>query len=456
MLLWHTARSARDAALTGFAFGLGLFGAGVSWVYISLHDYGMMPAPLAAIATTLFCAYLALHPALVGWLLLRLRIAPLLRLLVAAPALWVLAEWLRLWLFTGFPWLAIGYSQLDGPLAGFAPVAGVYGVSLATGLTAAFAALALARRGTIRLVAGAGAALILGGGFSLDQVAWTEPIGEPLNVRLLQGNVAQEMKFVEGRYETTLAAYERLAGQKPARLIVTPETAIPRFLDGVAPEYLRRLEGIARKNGGDMLVGVPARDAAGRYFNGVLSLGVSPVQSYAKAHLVPFGEFIPPGFGWIVAILHIPLSDFTSGGPDQKPLHIAGQQVAVNICYEDAFGEEIIRQLPAATLLANVSNVAWFGDSLAPEQHLDMSRMRAMETGRFMLRATNTGVTAIIDQRGSVKARMPAFKEGAVDGSVTGYRGATPYVNFGNYPVVLLALAMLAWCAVKSWLRRHH
>ena len=452
--IWHRVASAREAALTGFAFGLGLFGVGVSWVYVSLHDYGMMPAPLAALATALFCAYLALHPALVGWLLARLQIPVVVRMLVAAPALWVMVEWLRLWIFTGFPWLALGYSQLDGPLSGFAPLSGVYGVSLISSAAAALLAWTFAARGMALLTAPAGLALLLVCGHGLTRIEWTDAVGEPLTVRLLQGNVPQEMKFVEGRYEATLAAYERLAGDKPARLVITPETAIPRFLDGVSLDYLRRLEAIARKNDGDMLIGVPARDASGRYYNGVMSLGKAPVQSYAKAHLVPFGEFIPPGFGWIISVLKIPLADFTSGGAEQKPLAVAGQQVAVNICYEDAFGEEIIRQLPAATLLANVSNVAWFGDSLAPEQHLDMSRMRSLETGRVMLRATNTGVTAIIDEHGVVKARLPAFTEDALDGTVGGRSGATPYVRLGNYPVLLLCLALLAACAFRHTRRR--
>jgi apolipoprotein N-acyltransferase len=298
------------------------------------------------------------------------------------------------------------------------------------------------------------AAMLLAAGFALGRVGWTAPLGEPLSVRLLQGNVPQDLKFVEGRYEDTLETYARLAASKPAKLIVLPETALPRFLDSVAPAYLGRLKDIADKNQGDLLLGVPARDAAGRFYNGVVSLGSAPSQSYAKSHLVPFGEFIPPGFGWIIAILKIPLSDFSSGGLDQKPLKVAGQKVAVNICYEDAFGEEIIRQLPEATLLANVSNVAWFGDSLAPEQHLDMSRMRSIETGRFMLRATNTGVTAIIDPRGEVTARLANFTTGALDGSVTGYSGATPYVRAGNYPAVLICVVLLGWAALRRGDRR--
>jgi apolipoprotein N-acyltransferase len=195
------------------------------------------------------------------------------------------------------------------------------------------------------------------------------------------------------------------------------------------------------------------RDARGRYYNAVVSIGASPRQTYAKDHLVPFGEFIPPGFGWILAVLKIPLSDFTAGGTDQKPLAVAGQRVAVNICYEDSFGEEIIRQLPEATLLVNVSNVAWFGDSLAPAQHLRISRMRALETERPMLRATNTGVTAIIDAHGKVVARLPSFTEGVLSGKVQGRTGSTPYVRLGNYPVVLLSLIFIVagvWAARRA------
>ena len=185
---------------------------------------------------------------------------------------------------------------------------------------------------------------------------------------------------------------------------------------------------------------MPLRDAPGRYYNSVISLGASPTQRYDKIHLVPFGEFIPPGFAWVLSILKIPLSDFSRGSSAQAPLALAGQKIAVDICYEDAFGEEIIRVLPEATLLVNVSNVAWFGDSLAPHQHLQISQMRALETGRAMLRATNTGMTAIIDHRGRVSAVLPAFTQGALEGSAQGRTGATPYVRWGNAPLLVLAL----------------
>ena len=228
-----------------------------------------------------------------------------------------------------------------------------------------------------------------------------------------------------------------------------PETAIPRFLDSVEPEYLEDLTRIALQKRADVLLGIPIREAEGRYFNSVISLGVSPTQRYDKSHLVPFGEFVPPGLRWMVDTLSIPLSDFTAGPERAKPLALAGQLVAPDICYEDAFGEEIIRPLPAATLLVNVSNVAWFGDSLAPAQHLQIARMRSIETGRYMLRATNTGVTAIVDPRGNVVASLPQFTEGALVGEVRGYAGASPYVRFGNAPLVLLCLVAILALALR-------
>jgi len=258
------------------------------------------------------------------------------------------------------------------------------------------------------------------------------------------------MKFAPGRFAGTLETYARLAERSQARLIVLPETAIPRFLHEVDPAYVERLERLAKSRDGDVLAGVPVLEGGRRYYNAVVSLGTAPSQAYAKSHLVPFGEFVPPGFGWIVAVLRIPLSDFARGGAAQAPLRVAGQRVAVNICYEDAFGEEIIRQLPEATLLANVSNVAWFGDSLAPAQHLRISRMRSIETGRTMLRATNTGVTAIVDPHGTVVGRLPSFTEGVLEGRVQGYAGTTPYVAAGNVPVVLASLGVIAAAALAG------
>ena len=446
--LWLRAPTPRAAFWLGFSFGLGFFLAGVSWVYVSMHRFGGMPAALAALATLLFCALLALFPALAGLLQAHLRLAPALRAALVIPALWTLAEWLRGWILTGFPWLSAGYAALEWPLAGYAPVAGVYAVSLACLASAGLAWCVVC--GQARGIATAVLALIVGGGAALRAAEWSAPAGEPFSVSLLQGNIAQDLKFDPARYARTLEIYARLAGDSRARLIVLPETALPRFLDLVEPAYLARLEAIAKSNRGDLLLGVPVRTAPGSYFNSVVSLGSAPRQAYHKVHLVPFGEFIPAGFGWINAVLAFPLSNFSRGSPGQAPLAVAGERVAVNICYEDAFGGEIRRQLPAASLLVNVSNVAWFGDSIAPAQHLQIARMRSLETGRMLLAATNSGVTAVVGRDARVLAQLPQFVEGRLDFTVRGYAGATPYVRFGDALALGACLVLLALAVVLA------
>ena len=452
--LWLRAPSPGAAAWFGFFFGLGLYGAGVSWVYVSLNRFGAMPAPLAATATLGFCAFLALFPALAGWIQARIArdagTPDALRAALVIPAAWVLLEWPLSWFLTGFPWLAVGYVAIDDPLSGYAPLGGVYAVSLALAVAAGLLwCIAFGSARHSRWIAAGALVLVLACGYGLRAREWTTPFGEPLRVALLQGNVPQDMKFDPARYARILETYARLAEGSDARLIVLPETAVPRFLDLVDPVYIERLKAAAVRNRGDLLLGVPVRDGPANYLNSVISLGVSPSARYDKVHLVPFGEFVPPGFGWIVRVLSIPLADFSRGTTDQRPMAIAGQRVAVNVCYEDVYGAEIIRQLPEATLLVNVSNVAWFGDSLAPAQHLQIARMRALETGRVYLTAANTGITAAIWPDGSVRQRAKQFVQGQVDMEVRGYSGATPYVRFGDWPAVLLAVLALAFVALR-------
>lgn len=436
----------------GFAYGAGFFLAGVSWVYVSLHDFGTMPAPIAAAVTVLFCAYLALFPA--GALLAAAHVpAPLLRRTLALPGAWMLTEWVRGWLFTGFPWLALGYSQAPhSPLAGFAPLAGVYGVGLAAALSAGLLLHAYALERNRRWRPLAALALLWGVAWALKFAAWTTPSGEPVSVSLLQGNVPQSMKWRPEVVAGTLARYEEMARATKARLVVMPETALPLFLQEVPQDFFDRVGAHARAHGADVLIGVPELAPGRSYFNSVVSIGAAPAQVYRKSHLVPFGEFIPlrPLLAPIVDTLAIPLTDFSRGALTQRPLAVAGQKVAVNICYEDAFGEEIIRQLPEATLLVNVSNVAWFGDSLAPMQHLQIAQMRAIETGRHMLRATNTGMTAVIDPRGAVLNVAPTFQQASVEATITGHVGSTPYVRLGNAGAIVLACALVAIAFVRG------
>jgi apolipoprotein N-acyltransferase len=263
------------------------------------------------------------------------------------------------------------------------------------------------------------------------------PVGEPISVALIQGNMPQEMKFRPEAFLRTLSLYQRLVAENPAQLTLLPETAVPAFFDQLPPEYAEFLRGAAQRHGGDLVFGTITGHGE-RYWNSAVSLGVSPTQRYSKIHLVPFGEFIPPGFSWFMRLASIPMSAFSRGPEMQAPLAVAGQQLAVNICYEDVFGEEIIRSLPQAGILANLSNTAWFGRSLAQPQHLQIARMRAVETGRPMLRATNTGMTAVIGADGAVEAILPAFTEGVLRAEVRAYQGMTPYARYGNLVFLLL------------------
>lgn len=453
-LIAARASSPRAAALAGFAFGFGLFAAGVGWITVALHAYGGMALVLALLVLALFAAYLALWPALACWA--AARFAPRAAWL-GLPAAWCLAEWLRGWALTGFPWLALGYSQVPrSPLAGLAPLAGVYGVGLAVALSAALLArLMLAQAPGQRRAPALALALLWALAAMLSAVDWTRQAGAPVAVSLVQGNIAQDLKFDEAQLSRTLGAYESLARQARGQLVILPETAIPLFRHQVPPEWFDQLAGAVRGRGGDLVTGLFENDPPGseRYFNAAASFGASPSQSYRKNHLVPFGEYIPLGAVLkpiVNGVLHIPLSDQTPGGATQPPLAVAGQRLAVNICYEDVFGEEIARALPAATLLANLTNDAWYGDSWAAEQHLQISQMRALETGRPMLRATNTGMTAVVDHRGRVRASLPEFQAGVLEASIAGRTGSTPFTLAGNAPVVLTAALLFLVAARRS------
>lgn len=489
--LWRNTESPVDSAKIGFAFGLGLFCVGIGWLYIAMHDYGDMPSLLALLATFLFAAFWALLPALAGYLQARFKVSNGLRLLLVMPAVWVLVEWLRGLLFTGLPWLTLGYAHSDSPLAGYAPVLGVYGVSLVVAVSAGLLVWmfcevfysAKKKAETSRLVrvelveasitihpstssgravfqfsggiklALATLLLLWGGGVLLRTIAWTHPQGEPLSVALVQGNIAQDLKFNEDALVGTLENYRRLVLQSDARLIVLPETALPLQRHELPENLVTQLRDHAQQNGGDVLIGSFVRDDNNHFYNSVFTLGSSDEQLYRKQHLVPFGEFIPlrPVLGWLInEVLNIPMGDLTRGSAQQAPLNVAGQQVAVNICYEDVFGEEIIRALPQATLLVNVTNDAWYGHSYAAEQHNQIAQLRALETGRMMLRATNTGVTSIIGVDGKVLQKIPQHQEGVLLGMAQGYAGITPYVRWGNAAVLLLLIAMLTY----AWLQR--
>ncbi|MDP2787054.1 MAG: apolipoprotein N-acyltransferase [Pseudomonadota bacterium] len=481
-LFWLARNAAPGRAfLLGWAYGLGLFLAGVAWVYVSLSTYGGMPAPVAALATLLFCAFVALLPALALSLGARLASPGWQRMVLALPATWALLEWTRGWLLTGFPWLALGYSQVpESPLAGYAPVLGVYGVTLLAALSAgALTVIAQSARSAIPCrQPGVGACrqgiadlrslsflvVLWLGGWGLQQIDWTQPTGAPVSVALLQGNISQEMKFRPEKLDETLRHYARAVLSSQARLIILPETALPVFRSDIPRDYLAMLGDHAQGRGGDVLLGIPeddGRDASvanpngsARYYNSVVSLGSSPEGGYRKAHLVPFGEFVPFGFRWAVDMMSIPLGDFARGDADQPPMAAAGEKLAVNICYEDVFGEERIHAARASTLLVNVSNDAWFGDSWAPWQHMQIGAMRSLEAGRWQLRANNTGITAILDDKGRVRAQLAPFTTGTLSGNAQGRSGETPYLVWGNWAFLVLLAALLL--ATFRRVRRAH
>ena len=454
-LLWHRAGTPVRALALGFGFGLGFFLTGTSWIYVSMHDFGGMAWPVAGIATLIFCSYFALLPAAAGWLFKFPPVPAWFRFSVILPAAWTLTEWTRGWTFTGFPWLAFGYSQSPhGPLSGFAPLLGVYGVSLVVATSAGLLChLVLELRARGRFTRGAllriAALLVLwAAGVGLKHVAWTTPQGEPVAVSLVQGNIKQDLKWRPEWVQGSLERYLQLTLEAHGRLILLPETALPLFRNEVPANYLEALASHARKSGGDLLLGIPEVIEEGghaRYYNSVISLGTQSSQTYRKFHLVPFGDYFPHWgvLNWIMSALDVPMSDFARGDAYQQPMLAGGERVAVDICYEDVFGEEIIRQLPQATMLANFTNDAWWGESWASDQHVQIAQMRAQETGRYMLRATNTGVTAIIDERGHITNVAPQHIVTILEGHAQGFTGSTPYVSWANWPVLAFCFAAL-------------
>ena len=460
-------------ARNGWLYGFGWAACGVHWLYISMHDFGGMAGWMAALAVGVLAAYLGLFAAaaagLASWLRQRWQSSQATLLLLILPALWTLTEWLRGWLFTGFPWLTSGYAHNIGPLAGFAPLLGVYGVGWIAALMAGCLALLSLRSDTespaplMRALPAVLLLLLAGAGVTLHAMDWTKAVGQPISVRLLQGNIPQEAKFSNEALLSSLTMYEGMIKSAPADLIATPETAVPLLPEQLPPDYLARLIHFTQSSGSHLALGIPISDGTGQYANSMVGISADPASAthpyrYDKHHLVPFGEFIPFGFRWFVDLMHIPLGDMTRGHPLQAPWAVKQQWVMPNICYEDLFGEEIAAQLggayfsgqPEASILLNMSNIAWFGNSIALPQHLQISQMRALETGRTMLRATNTGTTAIIGPKGQVLSALQPYTRDQLTASVQGYQGQTPYILLGNKLMLALTLAALA----LAWLLR--
>ena len=456
ILLWQDA-TPREAALRGFLFTGGTYLAGTYWLYHSVHEIGHAPLPVAILLMLGLVAIMGSYTAAAGWLIQRYaQSSGALRWMALLPAAWVLTEWLRGWVLSGFPWLALGYAHLDSPLRGLAPVLGVYGVGLAAAVTAGAAATLLLGTRRDRIVALGAVLAIWAAAALLLRIEWTVPRGRELSVALVQGAVPQTMKWEAGQRERTQRLYLGLT--RPhfgADLVVWPEASIPALAADLE-DFLAGVRAEASAAGSALIIGLIRSDVStDEYFNGMVAWDPSQSgdgQWYAKRRLVPFGEFFPvPAVvrSWL-KLMSLPYSDFEPGSASQPVLAVAGERLAPTICYEDAYGAEQRRLAREATLLVNVSNDAWFGDTTAPHQHLDISRMRAIEAARPTLRATNNGVTALIGHDGRIIDSLPQFEPGVLSGRVKPRTGLTPYLRFGNAPVLALVLAgILAGVAAR-------
>lgn len=474
--------SVKRAALRGYLFGLGAFGSGVSWVYISMHDFGGAGILGSSLLTGLFAAFWALFLALAGYL--SVKMIPINKRFVRiiwTPVIWILVEYFRgYWVLNGFPWLHIAYSQLETPLAGYIPVWGVYGTGFVVALTASIAVEIIlsissvygshALRGnSVRNVPafrtsehGNDASMfqeviaghipskknlwlitvlivLWGTGSLLHNQTWTHEIGRPIRVSMIQGNIAQDQKWRPENKINTLLKYKRMTEQHwDSNVIIWPETAIPAYLDQVKENFLVPLGNDAKLHNTDLIISVPVQDAATKKnFNAVITLGKEEGM-YRKTHLLPFGEYLPlqPLSGFVLNMINIRLGNFTPGAINQPLLKAGGYPFITLICYEDVFGDLSIQGLSDAAFLVNVTNDGWFGDSIEPHQHLQMARMRAMETGRFLLRATNTGMTAVVSPKGEIVNLAPLFQETALTGTITPMGGMTPYAKWGDKPII--------------------
>ncbi|WP_372826329.1 apolipoprotein N-acyltransferase [Polaromonas sp.] len=456
------------------------------WLFISLHTYGGLAAPLAVLAVIGLAVFLASYYALACALYVTVAPARRTRRALVFAALWLLAELARVEFFTGFPWGEAGYAHLNGWLDDYARWVGVHGITfLAAFLAAGLAGWGQSRRQVLLFPM---MALVI---VAVSLVAGRQtstPAGS-LQVTLLQGNIAQNEKFQPGTgLATALRWYGEQLQDARTALVVTPETALPLLSGQLPPGYWSALEARFSSGAQAALIGIPMGSYSAGYANavvgikpfsagppqgksapsggsevreatsvGALTSGAAPTYRFDKHHLVPFGEFVPPGFRWFIDLMNIPLGDFSRGALGQASFEWQGQRLAPNICYEDLFGEELAVSFSdaatAPTMMVNVSNIGWFGDTVAIDQHLNISRMRALEFERPMIRATNTGATVIIDHTGKVTHALARHTRGVLVGEVEGRNGLTPYVQwvsrFGLWPFWLGAafVVVLAWVA---------
>ena len=440
---WQRA-SAKQALWSGFLFGMGFFGVGVAWIYVAIHDFGDASILLSVLLTALFVGFFALYIAAMGFLVRTLTRQPLglADYVLLLPSLWVGFEWFKGWFLTGFPWLELGTGQIDSPLSGYVPIIGTMGASMLVAISAGLLVVACQQKKPRFIVI---MLAIWLGGYGLQFIPWTTAAGDKITASLIQGNVPQKIKWHPKQAYHTMALYQSETKKHwQSDLIIWPEGAITLFYHQIKASYLDPLAQLAKQHNAHILLGLPVMDdKSQRYFNSMISLGRKP-GIYHKQHLVPFGEYTPFSWlRWLMDLLDLPMSSFQAGPADQPLLSLNQQKMGVYICYEDAFSAQIRRFLPAANFLVNATNNAWYGRSLAPHQHLQISRSRALEVGRPVLRATTNGISAFIDHQGRLKATTPQFKRAVLTGDIQPRKGKTPYVIWGDWLLLASALFML-------------
>lgn len=447
----------KQAFLRGYLYGLAFFGAGIYWVFNSLHVYGQAPALLAVFITVAFIAFLALYPALTGYLLNRFFPKNnFTKAIFAFPVLWLFFDWLRSWIFSGFPWLLLGYSQISSPLRGLAPIGSVYLVSLATLISAGLlvSIIYLSKRSRTSLWLLVSLALLWSVSAGLASIQWTKPDGKSIKVSLIQGNIAQSVKWEPQQLEKSLATYTQLTEQHwDSQIIVWPEAAITVPKQYIQ-EFINRLIHQANQHHAAIITGIPLL-RADTYYNGMIVLGNGHGE-YAKRHLVPFGEYLPLRFlfQWFNRYVLIPMSDLGRGALHQGPFIAAGIHFAPYICYEIIFTREVLATIGNAQMIIVISDDSWFGRSAAPIQQLQMTQMRALETGRYVLSATNDGVTAIVKPNGAIADFIGPFIIGVLSATAQPMTGATPVMLIGLWPTAILAIFLFLIALLAQFMTR--
>lgn len=431
----------KQAVNIGFLFGLSLFGSGTSWVYVSMmlgkQGFAFMPFIMAL----LFCSFWAIFLAVFSYLYTKCRIANKLDILFFS-SLWVCLEYIRgEWILNGFPWLQLAYSQIDTPFSGYIPLFGVYGTSFIIVITSCLLLKLTYRFNKLNILL-IGSIFFLGLG--LANIKWVEPAGDAFKVTLIQGNIAQKDKWLlENKNKTLKQYYADTSKHLDSALVIWPETSIPAYYSEVKDGYLASLQELALSNETDIVTSLPYKNEKGELYNSVLILG-QKTGLYKKIHLLPFGEYLPwqPISGYLLSLVDVRLGMFSSGKLEQTLLTGAGHKFVTSICYEDAFGQLSINQVKNAKFLVNLTNDGWFDGSIEPYQHMQIARMRALESGRFLLRATNTGMTAIVSEKGELIAQAPIRERASVTGMVTPMQGLTPYAKVGDKQVLWLILVL--------------